>query len=214
MAEIDMREPHADFPLSPHWQEWRSRAIERAAPGWIDLVQELRRLQDAFAGSAPPQAAVEQLTTLFVQARELLGQSEVGDADQLFGRLLDLPGRAQTLSPPVRITGYTADTLTAETVFGRFYSGSNDAVHGGAVALMFDEAFGRLADLGDRPRSRTAGLYVDYRSVTPVDELLCVQVRVSEDAGRKRRLAGTLKHGDRLCAEATALFITLRPGQP
>jgi acyl-CoA thioesterase FadM len=55
---------------------------------------------------------------------------------------------------------------------------------------------------------------VNYRSVTPLDEPLTVEVTVAEVSGRKWHLAGTLRHGGRLCADATALFLTLRPGQP
>jgi hypothetical protein len=53
----------------------------------------------------------------------------------------------------------------------------------------------------------------DYRSVTPLDEPLTVEAHVAEVNGRKLYLAGTLRHGDLLCAEATALFLTLRPEQ-
>jgi hypothetical protein len=40
------------------------------------------------------------------------------------------------------------------------------------------------------------------------------RARAAERSGRKRYLHGTLHDGDRLCAEATGLFLELRPGQP
>jgi acyl-coenzyme A thioesterase PaaI-like protein len=54
---------------------------------------------------------------------------------------------------------------------------------------------------------------VNYRSATPLDEPLTVEARLAEVHRRKLYLAGTLGQGDLLCAEATALFLTLRPEQ-
>jgi acyl-coenzyme A thioesterase PaaI-like protein len=214
MAEIDTRQPHAELPLNPYWAEWSASAMRRAAPGWRDLVREMGRLQAAFAASAPPPETVAEVTALVTRTRALLAACEAGDRDQLFGRLLPDPGRGQTFSPPLRLTSVTERTLTGETVLGRFHSGNNSAAHGGAVALMFDDAFGLLVSVGDQPLARTANLSVNYRSVTPLDEPLTVTVTVAEVNGRKWHLAGTLHHGDRLCADATALFLTLLPGQP
>jgi hypothetical protein len=84
---------------------------------------------------------------------------------------------------------------------------------GGGIALLFDDMFGRLVSSGDITPARTANLSVNYRSVTPLDEPLTVEVTVAAVNGRKWHLAGTLHHGDRLCTDATALFLTLRPGQ-
>ncbi|MFC5745616.1 hypothetical protein [Actinomadura rugatobispora] len=50
--------------------------------------------------------------------------------------------------------------------------------------------------------------------MTPLGEPLTVEATVARVEGRKWHLRGTLHHGDRLCAEATALFLTLRPDQP
>jgi acyl-coenzyme A thioesterase PaaI-like protein len=114
----------------------------------------------------------------------------------------------------VHVVRYEDDELEAWTRFGPFHAGSGGAVHGGAVSLLFDDALGRLADLGHRSPSRTASLQVDYRSITPVDERLAIHVAVEEKVDRKRWLRGTLRHGKRLCAEARGLFLELLPGQP
>jgi hypothetical protein len=209
-----MAEPLVELPLNPYWTEWSTRAALRAAPGWIGMVREMASLQDAFAASAPPQETVAEVSALLARARSLLAGHEVGDEDQLFGRFLPDPTRGQTFSPPIRLTAAAERTLTGETVFGRFHSGSNSAAHGGGIALLFDDMFGRLVSSGDIPPARTANLSVNYRSITPLDQPLTVEVAVAEVSGRKWHLAGTLLHGTRLCADATALFLTLRPGQP
>lgn len=200
------------MPLNTFWREWSARARQRAASGWSDMVEQLRDLQDEVASTAPPEDAVEAVTELIASARALLAGYRVEDTDQVFGRLLDLPGRGQSLSPRLRVVSRDEDGATFETTFGRFHSGIG-AVHGGAIALLFDDVLGRIADLGDVPPSRTAWLRVDYRSVTPVGERLTMRAAVVERTGRKRFVEGTLRDGDRVCAEAHGLFVAPRPGQ-
>lgn len=174
-------------PLSPFWQRWSEQAMRRAAPGWPAMLDELRILQDTVAATAPPEAVVTRVHELLVTARRLLEPHTVDDEGQIYGKLLGTLGRGQTLSPPLEIRSWSPTELDGSTTFGRFHSGSNDAVHGGAVALFFDEALGCLADLGGRPRSRTAALNVTFRSVTPVGRPLTVRVTLVEEDGRDRK---------------------------
>ena len=60
------------------------------------------------------------------------------------------------------------------------------------------------------PRS----IVVARRSVSPIDTMLQVTAYVDREEGRKRYLRGALHDGDRLCAEVSALFVALKPGQP
>jgi acyl-coenzyme A thioesterase PaaI-like protein len=200
-------------PLAPFWRRWSEEAARRAAPGWLEMVERLRRVQDAVAASTPPADAVARATALLSEAERLLEPYAAGEDEQIYGRFLAVPGRGQALCPPLRLVRCTTTELLGEVVFGAFHAGSNGAVHGGAVALFFDEAIGRLSDLGGRSRSRTAALDVDFRSVTPVGRPLTVRVALVEEAGRKRRLHARLEDGDRLCAEADGLFVALREGQ-
>ena len=204
----------AEEALSPHWPNWSKRAAERAGDSWVEMVEQLRTLQDAVAGSVPPPEVATEVAALLARSRELLEPHAVSDEDRVFGRLLPVPGRGQTLIPPLTISYQADGELRATTQFGAFHAGTRGAVHGGALALMFDDAMGHTAGHGDRPPFRTAYLHLDYRSVAPLDQRLTVAVRVTEQAGRKRFLHGTLHDGTRLCAEATALFVDLRPGQP
>jgi len=204
-----MAETHAELPLNSFWTQWCTRAARQAAPGWVGLVREMGGLQDAFAASLPPQETVDEVSGLLARARELLAGHAVGDENQLFGRFLLDPTRGQTFSPAVRLTSVGERALTGETVFGRFHSGSYSAAHGGGVALLFDDMFGRLVSAGDIPMARTANLSVNYRSITPLDVPLTVEVTVAGVEGRKWRMAGVLRYGERVCADATALFLTV-----
>ena len=49
--------------------------------------------------------------------------------------------------------------------------------------------------------------------MAPIDTELRVAAFFDREEGRKHFLRGTLHAGDRLCAEATALFVALTPGQ-
>ena len=177
------------------------------------MVDQLRQLQDAAAAGAPPPDVAREVTTLLAAARTLLAQYEVDDANQVFGRLMHVAGRAQTLSPPVVVRHCDANELVGTVTFGRFHVGLNNAVHGGAIALVFDEALGMLAHAGHTVPARTASLRVDYRGITPVGAELTVRVFREKAEGRKRQVRGTLHAADRLCAEASGLFVELRPGQ-
>ncbi len=214
MAEPDTRFPHAELPLNQHWTEWSTRALGRpGAADWAGLVREMSALQDAFAASAPAPPAAAAAGRLLAQARALLVSQAADDADQFFGRFMQAPDRGQTFGPAIRLTGVSERALTGETVFGRFHQGNNSATHGGAISVLFDEMFGRLMSFGDLPPARTANLSVNYRSPTPLDAPLTVSVSVASVDGRKWQLAGTLRDGERLCADSTALFLTLKPGQ-
>lgn len=95
--------------------------------------------------------------------------------------------------------------------FDAFQEGGPGHAHGGAVATVLDDALGSVPMLLGRP-SVTANLNVDYRA--PVKLGITVQVTawpIRED-GRKCLVAGELRTGDTLLAEATGLFIQPRPG--
>jgi len=201
------------LPLGDHWREWTEQALRHTPAGWTELVDELTALQDTVATSGPPPETVAAVTGLLARARELLGEHATGYERQIFGRLLHLPGRGQSLTPPLHVISWTGEELLGETVFGAFHSGSNQVAHGGSVALFLDEALGRVADLGEHVRSRTASLRVDYRNLTPIGRTLQVRVTVGETSGRKRNLHAVLTDGPDICAQAHGLFIELRPGQ-
>jgi hypothetical protein len=71
-----------------------------------------------------------------------------------------------------------------------------------------------LSNAGGRPIARTASLRVEYRHVTPIGLELDIAAQFDFEEGRKRWLSGRLTDGHTLCAEATGLFVVLKPGQP
>ncbi|WP_281202017.1 PaaI family thioesterase [Nocardia harenae] len=177
-----------------------------------EMIAGARAMLDALAGANPPLAVVDRVAGHFAEVRQLLAEFQVPERRRPFGHL-DVPGRAQCMSPAVRAEHWSRDRLAGTVTFGQYYFGGNGAAHGGTIPLMFDEVLGRLAGT-DRTPCRTAFLHVDYRSITPIGVELSTVGWVEREEGRKRYLRGELRHGDVLCAEAEGLFVELKPGQP
>jgi len=118
-------------------------------------------------------------------------------------------GGANPLSPPLRLLEVDGRVL-ARGVFGSAYEGPPGCVHGGYVAGAFDEVLGATQTLSGAP-GMTGTLTVRYRSPTPLHAELSF---VGELVGVERRkifTKGTLHAGDRLCAEAEGIFISIDP---
>jgi acyl-coenzyme A thioesterase PaaI-like protein len=149
-----------------------------------------------------------------MMAADLLDDCQVAEHDQIAGKRSHLPGRAQSLVPPVYYDRADSLKVQARVTLTRFYLGGGGAVHKGALPLLFDELFGRLAGSGGRPRSRTAYLHVNCRNVTPLGRELRIEGSVDRTEGRKVVITGSLSDGETLLCDAEGLFVTLESGQP
>ena len=118
-------------------------------------------------------------------------------------------GRANPVAPPLRLA-VVDDHIEATVTFGRSYEGPPGSVHGGFVAGIFDEALGAAQGFSGLA-GMTGRLVVDYRSPTPLGTELRLVARMDRVEGRKIFCSGTLHAGDRLCAEAEGLFVTIAP---
>lgn len=182
-------------------------------PAFSAMIDALRTLQNVVTGSRPPAEVVQESTRQLTELARQLAKYPVDERDQIAGHLASTPGRGQALTPPIQLDEVAPGRVGGHVTFGRFYLGGNGAVHGGALPLVFDELLGRLANTGRTP-ARTAYLHVNYRNVTPIETRLTVEAHLESEAGRKRLLRAVLRHGDTVCADAEALFVALRPGQP
>lgn len=116
-------------------------------------------------------------------------------------------GRANPLAPPIELW-HEDGTMRGAAYFDTAYEGPPGCVHGGYIAAAFDEVLGSAQSLGGRP-GMTGRLTVHYRSPTPLQTDLTFEARLGDVSGRKTRVHGTLHAGDRLCAEAEGLFISI-----
>ncbi len=190
-----------------------SRPFDRATGDAVgEAVQALRRVQDLMTASRPDPATSAAVTGRLAEIASLLAPFACEEESAIAGRLHPVPGRGHPFLPELAVDAWDADRLTGRVVLTSTYLGTRGA-HGGTLPLLFDEAFGMLANTGDRAYARTAFLHVDYRAVTPLDRELTVEARFDREEGRKRFLTGRLLDGDVLLADASALFVVLREGQ-
>ncbi len=128
---------------------------------------------------------------------------------------MDLPNRGNIMQVPVNLRITDEGRVGGTARFRRFHLGRNGAVHGGALALLFDSLLGFAAfKLSDSPRQRTAFLHVNYRKIALVGKELQVDAGIDRIEGRKIFVQGRLLDGADVLCEAEALFLRLLPGQP
>lgn len=197
--------PPPDALVGCRASEWADSAAFRLA---------LRGLLDAVAAARPPAATWTTGAAVASELAEQLKPFGVPEPMRITGNDDKSGDRGLLLLPRLDISTSTANVIDGHVVFGEHFHGTNRMAHGGAVSLLFDELFGRLANAGGRPRMRTAYLHVNYRSATPVNRRLSVRVAIRAIAGRKLTAYGELRDGGRLLAECECLLVALRPGQP
>lgn len=187
---------------------------ERGGPDYGRFVDAVRTLQDLTRGADAPDDVVTAAADLVERANDLLAPHLADEWHSPSGRRMDLPNRGSILSIPQDLR--VVDGRIAGTVeFRRFHLGRNGAVHGGCVAHLFDSLLGFTAfKLSESTRQRTAYMHVNYRRIAPIDETLDVDAGIDRIDGRKIFVAGRLTSGGDVLAEAEALFVMLKPGQP
>lgn len=131
------------------------------------------------------------------------------DAGEPFLEYSPVVGVINPLAAPVRVR-VEGDTVIGEVTFGLAYEGPPGCVHGGTIAAAFDEVLGLCLMYVGKP-GMTARLDVSYRSPTPIGQPLRFAARLDRIEGRKIFATGQLSVDDRLCAEASALFISMDP---
>lgn len=111
------------------------------------------------------------------------------------------------------------DRVITQLTLDRRHEGSPGFAHGGALAAALDDLLGTVLIILERP-AVTASLTVDYRTPALLHRPYALEARCDRIEGRKLHLAGTIKDGDTLVAEARALFLQVelghfkRSGQP
>jgi acyl-coenzyme A thioesterase PaaI-like protein len=174
------------------------------------LSRAVRAVQDRVVGLQAPTDIVSDAAATLEQLADQIDPFRLDPDREPSWDDLGSTTHTRVLSP-VLITDSVQDgRLLGRVTFGQFYAGANGAVHGGALPLFFDEALSRLANFDGI--TRTAFLKVDYRQVTPVGRELRVEAWLDRVEGRKRFVNGALYDGDDVTAEATSLFVALRPG--
>jgi acyl-coenzyme A thioesterase PaaI-like protein len=192
-----------------------TRAIDVSpeSDAFIRLVAAVRAVQNEMPAARPSAGDAADMVKALEAVAAQLSLASTTENSRLYSRRWDIPGRSQLLVPTYDWTVAGAGAGIARVTFERFYGGVKDVAHGGALSLFFDDVLGRVCNDVGQKRSRTAHLSVDYRATVPLDTELVFECRIDRVEGRKRFCTGTLTQGDRLLAEASALFVVLKPGQ-
>lgn len=188
-----------------------------APAGYLEMIEAVRELEDRISEGAPPEELIAEVRAGVEALSARLAEHTVPEMGRIAGSLWSVPGRGQTLVPVVHIDEVTAEPLPAvraHVTFRPHHLGGNGAVHGGIIPLVFDDVMGMCSHIGGRSIARTAYLRTDYRAIAPLGKELQIRAAFEREEGRKRFLVGTLLDGDTVCAEITALFVQLKPGQP
>ncbi|HEY7795262.1 MAG TPA: PaaI family thioesterase [Gaiellaceae bacterium] len=99
-----------------------------------------------------------------------------------------------------------ADAYESDVTFGVQHQGGPGIAHGGIVGAALDEACGLLATWHRFP-TVTARFAIRFRRPAPINRPLRVTARVTSDRGRRIEIAGELRDGEELLAEAEGTFL-------
>lgn len=177
-----------------------------------EVVRANARIQDALVGVEPGAAWLKDCAAeLHVIADRLSVMPQVTiDADPIAigGHDPRFGIRDRGLVPPYEVESEDERAIHGRVFFNPHFGGVG-AVHGGAVALVFDDYLGRLANFPQKVMARTAYLRVDFRLPTPVGEWVRFTGEVEKIDGRKRFVRGTLTTSGVVIAEAEGLWVEL-----
>jgi len=135
-------------------------------------------------------------------------EGAVGGATHGFASHSPVTGPLNALAGVVDIE-ITPTEVIATATYGDAYEGPPGCLHGGLIAAIFDEVLGFAQALSGAP-GMTGRLEVTYRSPTPLHQPLRIIGRFDEVNGRKIMTTGEIYAGDRLCAQATGVFISVK----
>lgn len=196
-------------------------SLYEASSGRVRLADSLRNALQHAATSTAPDATIAEAADLIEAAVRILepgphgrgyhgsAEGSVGGVPHGFTSHSPVTGPLNAVASVVSLSS-SATEVVADVVFGDAYEGPPGHLHGGFVAAIFDEVLGFAQALSGAP-GMTGKLEITYRSPTPLHTPLRVVGRFDRVEGRKIFTTGSIHAGDRLCAEAKGLFISVRP---
>lgn len=198
-------------------EEIRARAAKYALTTRVGLADSVRSLLENFARSQAEDPVIEEASALISQASELLARqpARAGHIRAIEGALTGLgelselgpfTGRLHPIAPEFRLI-LAGERAEAFATYGSAHQGAPGFVQGGFIAATFDELLGVVQSGVVR---MTVDLQVSYRAPAPLHRELRYTSWLEKIDGRKAYVNGTLHDGDRLCAEARALFVEPR----
>ena len=101
--------------------------------------------------------------------------------------------------------------IVGRFVLGERYQGGAGFAHGGIIALLLDEAMGKVCRFRE-VRAVTAELSVEYLKPVAVDKEIVVEGRETEMKGRNLFMTGEIRNGNgEVLARGKGRFVVLKP---
>jgi acyl-coenzyme A thioesterase PaaI-like protein len=186
----------------------------------FDLASQVRRItsimvgrplshEDVSAATADLALVADRLEAAAAEGRRPRAQPDPTRNAQEFFPTSPVIGFANPVAPPVVVQAVDG-VLVGSAWFDYQYEGPPTCVHGGVIAMVFDEMLGAVNILTGNP-GMTGTLTIRYRKPTPLLTPLRLEARFVKREGRKIYTAGAIYHGDVLTAEADGIFIELIP---
>jgi hypothetical protein len=119
-------------------------------------------------------------------------------------------GGLNPISPPVHMW-FDGSEMHGSVTLGAPYNGPPSLVHGGVIALIFDELLGALLVKHQRG-GFTGTLSIRYERPTPLAEPLEMRAWLDRSDGRKSYALGELLHDGHVTARAEGIFISSPTG--
>jgi hypothetical protein len=206
-GEVAARGPHDALALSGDDPRFElAAAVRRITSAMVGLP-----LTDAdIAAAAADLAEVAgRLEAAAAPGRRPRAQPDPTREPQDFFPTSPVIGFANPVAPPVVVEALDGG-LIGSAWFDYQYEGPPTCVHGGVIAMVFDEMLGAANILAGSP-GMTGTLTIRYRKPTPLLTPLRLEARFVSRDGRKIYTTGAIYHGEVLTAEAEGIFIELVP---
>jgi acyl-coenzyme A thioesterase PaaI-like protein len=114
-------------------------------------------------------------------------------------------GATNPISPPLTFD-VVGSRIVGDVTFGPAYEGPPGYVHGGVIALVFDEVLG-MVNIHSAHPGMTAWLTVKYRRPTPLFTPVKVEAWTDRVEGRKAIAKGRMTVDVAVTAEVEGLFV-------
>ncbi|MBK7952336.1 MAG: PaaI family thioesterase [Deltaproteobacteria bacterium] len=190
---------------------WRARReVASAVRALLDVLSTTDAAADVMRSSAKSIRALAEHFAAHPAVIEPRGIAEMAFAGmEDFHDRSPLVGRSNPLAPPLALfPDPDKGIIEGTTIFGNAYEGAPGCVHGGFIAAAFDELLGMACIFSGSP-GMTGTLEVTYRTPTPTRTPLRFEGRFEGREGRRIQTRGEMWAGERLCAEASGLFISI-----
>jgi len=101
--------------------------------------------------------------------------------------------------------------IVGRFVLGERYQGGAGFAHGGIIALLLDEAMGKVCRFRE-VRAVTAELSVEYLKPVSIDKEIVVEGRETEMNGRNLFMSGEVRNEDgEVLARGKGRFVVIKP---